>query len=639
MAEHRLLPPDDLSKPPRRRRLGFLALAALTAATAVGGGRWGRTGLAAPPEPAPAEEPSLGGVKLFAQWPKGAAPDAVIVLSGQSFGLLQPCGCSRPQLGGLERRANFMSGLRAKGWPVVGVDLGDLFPAKTLVPEQARMKYVASMKALKDMGYVAVGLGKSELDHGLIQVLGAYALQKADPPQILAGNLVGMRNGQVVPRDQEFPRGNGLPAMVELTTTLPVGGVPVGIAGVVGPSLAKAQGGAALIGFEGNDKALPAALAEFAANKLNPQVRVLIYQGTVDEAKKTAEAFPEFPVVLCQSDDPEPPQFPTRHAGPKHAAGQQTLIIEVGHKGRYVGALGVFKRNGSYEFYYQLVPLTEQFLTPNDPQAEKADKVLALLEDYSAQVKARDILGKTPQQPHPNQIEAGNANLAYVGSEKCMGCHAQEFMKWRTTPHSHAFDALEKVAKRPGLRNFDPECVQCHVVGFGYQTGYRDEGRTPAMRHVGCESCHGPGSGHVAEPKNKRFLELMSRWKKDPKDRLPDAATMQRLAELNPVARGQVQIPPAQQRVINVVSSLCMRCHDQENDPHFDLFKYWPKIDHTGLANGGLPPAAGRGRRRARHCRPRRGCRSGCRRRGSREARHKSGLHECVAGWSHASRV
>lgn len=566
--------------------IGVLGLAWL------GQSRWGlgSSEAAAPPSPPPVA--GIGGVKLFALWPQDAKPDAVIVLSGETYGLLQPCGCSRPQLGGLERRANFMKGLREKGWPVIGVDLGDLFPTKALVPEQARLRYVTTMKALKEMGYVAVGLGKSEFDHNLLQVLGLYALQSTDPPQILAGNLIGLANGQPIPRQQAFIRGEGEPPTVGLTLTQKIGEVPIGIAGTVGPSLAKrvkdAQGTAGLIDFQGNDLVLKQALAEFAAAG-HPHIRLLIYSGTLEEAKKVAEAFPEFHVILCQSEDPEPPQFPTRHSGPRHAPGTQTLIIETGHKGRYVGALGIFKKNNAYELHYQLVPLTEEYLTPHDPVAEKGDRILAMLEDYARQVRDRNMLGKYPQRPHPHQVQVGNHKLEYIGSDKCMGCHAQEYQKWKETSHSHALDALKHIAKRPSLRNYDPECVQCHVVGLGYQTGFETEEKTPLLSHVGCESCHGPGSLHASDPRNKTYLALQSVWKKTPQDRLPDVATLEKMADLHPTARGQVALTPEQKQVMNVVTSMCMRCHDAENDPHFELEKYWPKIAHTFPKDGGLP--------------------------------------------------
>src|SRR5687767_4715814 len=121
-------PAPPVRTAPARRPVGFLGL---TAAILLG---WLATAPAppdaagAPPPTGPAKEPTVGGVPLFKDWPANQKPDAVIVFSGQTWGLLQPCGCSRPQTGGLERRAEFIDTLKAKGWPVAGVDLGDLYP-------------------------------------------------------------------------------------------------------------------------------------------------------------------------------------------------------------------------------------------------------------------------------------------------------------------------------------------------------------------------------------------------------------------------------------------------------------------------------------------------------------------------------
>src|SRR5438105_3846482 len=38
----------------------------------------------------------------------GGPVDLCLILSGQMYGYLQPCGCSRPQVGGLERRFELM---------------------------------------------------------------------------------------------------------------------------------------------------------------------------------------------------------------------------------------------------------------------------------------------------------------------------------------------------------------------------------------------------------------------------------------------------------------------------------------------------------------------------------------------------
>src|SRR5262245_45802635 len=61
--------------------------------------------------------------RYFRDWDK---PDLVLVLTGSQHGYMLPCGCSRPQFGGLERRYNFVQALRERGWTVAAVDVGDI---------------------------------------------------------------------------------------------------------------------------------------------------------------------------------------------------------------------------------------------------------------------------------------------------------------------------------------------------------------------------------------------------------------------------------------------------------------------------------------------------------------------------------
>ncbi|MFO0800457.1 MAG: cytochrome c family protein [Gemmataceae bacterium] len=554
------------------RLVGLLALAALVVGLVYDA--VAQTPPAAPP-PESGAWPSVGGTKVFSTWPAGR-PEAVLILSGQTFGFLSPCGCSRPQTGGLERRANLVSRLKAKGWPVAGVDLGDFYPAKSAVKEQGLLKYVTGMNALREMGYLAVGVGKNEFDGDLLQVVAAYALQKERAPFSLGGNIAGKAGDAVIPREQYFPPApDGKRPLVGLTEVADVGGVPVGVAGVVGPSVAKAvEGSAAGFGFLGNKDVLDAAVKELAAHPKRPKLNVLLYQGTADEARKVIADRPEFQVVLCQADDPEPPQYPELIG--------KTLLVQVGHKGRYVGALGVFRKaDGSLDLQYQLVPLGEEFLTPEGDEAAKGNAVLGLLEDYTKQVKERNFLAKVARTPHSAQLQKPELNLSFVGSERCLGCHAGEFAKWKDSKHGHAYEGLEVYAKRPGNRQFDPECIVCHTVGYGVKTGFESTEKTPALKDVGCESCHGPGSGHMSAPRDADLLKLLSPWKLTPTDRLPDVATFERIAKA-PVGGpgGLTDLPAAQQRIVNAVSQACTKCHDHENDPHFDLAKYWPKVVH-----------------------------------------------------------
>src|SRR5262249_29887360 len=145
---------------------------------------------AAPPEKAP-PPPAASAVHPFASWPE-EKPVLALVLSGQEHGYVQPCGCSRPQLGGLPRRYNFIQSIKKRGWPVVAVDLGDIpdVPQHRPPHEQALLKYRKSMEALQRMGYSAVGVGLYELELPLMDALAEFALQpNNDTPRLLAANL------------------------------------------------------------------------------------------------------------------------------------------------------------------------------------------------------------------------------------------------------------------------------------------------------------------------------------------------------------------------------------------------------------------------------------------------------------------
>ncbi|MCE9562242.1 MAG: hypothetical protein K8U57_09330 [Planctomycetes bacterium] len=521
------------------------------------------------------KEPTIDGRPLFADWPK-QKPDAAIILTGQTFGFLQPCGCSRPQLGGLERRAVFLNSLKAKGWPLVGFDLGDLYPQKSAIDDQAKMKYKLTMNALRDMGYIAVGVGESDFAAGLDKLLGEYALQKDQPPYMLAGNLLGVSNGKPQPREDKYPSPHKNRQLIGVAEVASVNGMPIGVVGTVGKLLAaKLEKLDTTITFADNGGLLKDAVTALATQKT--AVNVLLYQGTSAEAGLVANAWPQFQIIVCQADDPEPPQFPVQ------ANGGKTLIIQVGHKGRYVGVVGLFKKaGGGFDMKYQLVPMTEYYITAgSEEEARKANAVLPLLEAYSESVRDRKFLQRMPKGPHPAQIQEPKLNLSYVGSAKCQNCHAPQFAKWQGTPHAKALDALEKIAKRPSLRNFDGECVQCHVSGLNYKTGYVDQKETPQLAHVGCENCHGPGSGHMTNDKNLGLQALQMPWAQKPGERLPDIALIKKIGALPSIDRGKEPLKPQESRIINAVSSMCAKCHDHENDPNFDFFTYWPKVFHT----------------------------------------------------------
>ena len=577
------------SIPPRSNPLRWLIPCGLLMGAAVAiAGLWfmnrGET-LARGDDPTPTVE-TVGGVPMFNNWPKQRKPDVTLVLSGQTYGYLSPCGCSRPQKGGLERRANLVNRLQAKGWNVVSLDLGDVMPDEGL-HAQNLLKYRTTMEALASMSYAGISLGKNDFAAQLFELLAEYTLNKPNqPPFILAANLLGVQRDdnnnitRVFQREEYFPGGPDTKAMVEDATIIQNAGQPtIAVVGVIGPKVwTDIEKKDPQFGFAKNKAVLDQIETSLAKHPANPAIRVLLYQGNLDEAVEVAKAYPNYQAILCLSEESEPPQFP------KMMNDGQTSIIQVGHKGQNVGVLGFFaKPDGGFEQHYQLVPLVEEYLTPKG--AEANHKVLQLLEKYAMQVKEKDMLAKAVanQVPHPAQIHNPAAKLHYAGSESCQTCHPNEYAIWFKSKHGHAYQALSKLAERPSNRQYDPECIVCHTVGFEFETGYRNAVETPQLKNVGCENCHGPGSGHNAQPSNPLFLKLMAPYKNQPNDALPPLETIKKLAETKLLERSKISVQPNEQRMVNAISAACMKCHDGENDPKFDFYEYFPKINHSGF--------------------------------------------------------
>jgi cytochrome c554/c'-like protein len=317
--------------------------------------------------------------------------------------------------------------------------------------------------------------------------------------------------------------------------------------------------------------ALKKALAEMKEKK--PALSVLVYQGDRQGAKKCAEKCNELRAadnkyaairaMLCLEEEETPPGQPEMVG--------TTMVIGVGHKGRYVGVVGAFKKKDSddFELKYQLVSIGPQYETPRGK--EKDNPVMALMEEYAQNVKLGNYLSQFPRTTHPLQNEVKSE---YVGSARCGKCHEEAYKIWKTSAHSHAFQTLVD-AKNPILRQFDGECVACHTVGFKYLSGYGDPAndakRNQMLVDVGCESCHGPGGAHVKDKLNPKLHVLM-----------------------NPFKAKEGETVLARQRRINSLDTFCQKCHDVDNDVNWGKVPFqvkWRMIAHP-TPRGDATPAA-----------------------------------------------
>jgi hypothetical protein len=520
---------------------------------------------------------------LFQGWGK---PDLAIVVSGQTHGYLQPCGCSRPQFGGLARRYNFIKSLKDKGWQVVAVDLGDILQTHGPL---TRLKYATSMKALQLMGYSAVGIGQRELLMPLHDALAEFSVDH-EKPRPVALNLANIEK-----KEQVFFDLNA--RQYEIVNTKP----SVGVIGLVGNHVAervvkKLPSNEKEIRFTDNGKLLGPALQVLAQQKVD--FAIVLYQGKEKEEKKDeatgkdeieepALACAEYchqlhakdrsltPVrlIVCLSDDDEPPSAPTFNP-----RAPSIPIVTLGHKGRYVGVIGFFKKGAALYSKYQLVSIGPDFETKSG--LEKANPVNVLMEDYAKAVQKGGFLGKWPRGKHAIQVK--HANARYVGSDRCADCHEHAYAVWEKSGHAHAYDTLVN-ATNPSLRQHDPECIMCHTVGFQHPTGYFDppQGSTPKqvdkhnvkLRHVGCENCHGPCSDHVNNPQDKALYPVINPFRA-------------------PANENEQQ---KKNRMLRL-DFFCQKCHDIENDVHWNKVDFiqgkWMKIEHA-------TPKGGKGKKAA----------------------------------------
>lgn len=123
------------------------------------------------------------------------------------------------------------------------------------------------------------------------------------------------------------------------------------------------------------------------------------------------------------------------------------------------------------------------------------------------------VLAEAP--PVGTDGAAVDTTYEYLGTKKCRMCHSKQYKSLLESPKGHSWKALMPGESQPakiraGLDvktdyRTDGRCLKCHSVGYGEPGGYtvpnpndRHSERLAEKRQgVGCESCHGPGSGFV----------------------------------------------------------------------------------------------------------------------------------------------
>ena len=151
-------------------------------------------------------------------------------------------------------------------------------------------------------------------------------------------------------------------------------------------------------------------------------------------------------------------------------------------------------------------------------------------------------------------------NPGYAGAIVCGNCHGYDgvgefwaYDHWTNTAHAKAFSNL------PPFGKSNPECLQCHTVGFGYTNGYSVNGN-PMLTGVQCENCHGPGLRHTQNRSN-----------------------------------------PAKYPAVELTSKVCGGCHDGSHQP---TYSEWASTPHSRVDPELVTPFTTGDTNRMRTCGP-----------------------------------
>jgi hypothetical protein len=426
---------------------------------------------------------SLGAWLYLGRSTGASNPSLILVVSGDTAGWIVPCGCASNQSGGLPRRGTYIANLRDSA-DVIYADAGGAPGGDS---EYHRARFEAILQGEIAMGIDGHNLGGPEARLGADYIRNTSANLRMP---FISANVTDA-GGQLI----------GEPFRI-----VERGGRRVALTGVL----------SARSSVQGLTIADPRDAILRAINPIQGKYDSLIVLAYLpeDELRQLAAALPEADAII---GGPTGQSIAPKMIGP-------TTTGAATNKGKFLVEL---KATAAQHPVWsgQVVEMTEH-LRDNEDQQKSLKAYLRRLDqrDFSAAET-----GMAPALP-----AALPTDFRLAGNAACMTCHEGDCDQWRNSKHAVAWHTLAQRGY-----HVDSYCQQCHTTGFGLPGGFESARRSHTSRDVGCESCHGPASSHVRDPKIKTLF----------------------------TARDQ-----------------CVRCHDHENSPTFDYAGYWSRIVH------GVPP-------------------------------------------------
>ncbi|MBT8495940.1 MAG: hypothetical protein KJO07_23045 [Deltaproteobacteria bacterium] len=448
---------------------------------------------------------------------KPDSPRLTIFFTGELKGTIEPCGCTTDPLGDLARTTRLIESTR-KGGPVLHIDAGSLlYTHNPIPPDLARQEKLKADLLVdvfeKRLNPAAIGLGPFDLSKG----------PKGVRLTRMAANV---------------PASTGVP--LEPPKVVESGGVKVGLFGVVSPAAVQP------FGVEAKPPGPAASKAAAELRKSGADLVVGIAHMTKAEARTLARELKGVDVLVVGQKLPDKAE---RVSVAPDRVGDTWLVMPA-DRGQVVTRLDITMRGegplqdaiGKARADDQLAKL-EGELKDLGARLEAWDKDKSADQAFVAQKrKELDELQRRKQALAESPLKvpasgpyfvmeqvrirkklacdakivakkrafdqaAGKANLeaakddkpvppgkgeaGYVGTEECSYCHASEVKFWKKTRHAQAWKTLVD-----GGKEYNRDCVYCHVTGFGKKGG-STLAFTEGLQDIQCETCHGPGSLHV----------------------------------------------------------------------------------------------------------------------------------------------
>lgn len=484
------------------RRVGLLA--ALAAAACCSKSEVKSTGTASPGDPAPAR------------------PTFTVFAVAEVRGQIGPCGCTSDPLGDISRTVQLVSQARAAG-PVLFVDAGSLLYSRAPIPplleaqEELKANLLAEtyQQALK---VDALGLGPADLPGG------PKGLDHLRLPR-LASNVPELSAAAAVP-----------PRVIE------IGGAKAGVFGVI------AEGAIAGLALADPVAAGKQAVARLRSQGAQVVIGLLQAANKKDAAKLVREIGGiDLAIAGLGLEAPEPneiaiePQpigdgwlvWPAnrgqivarvdvtlRGPGPlADAVGQGAATAKIAVLDKRLAALeadlAAFARDKTADPAFVARKQQERTQLAADRDRLKAHPLavpphgsyltldqIRISKTLACNVAVQDAVSKFYLATGEANVKAAasvavtpppKGQAAYTGTEACADCHSEQVTFWSKTMHATAWKTLEARGQQ-----FDFDCIGCHVTGWD-RPGGSNLGHNSQLRDVQCETCHGPGSIHVAK--------------------------------------------------------------------------------------------------------------------------------------------